>query len=201
MRSGLAKYVPPGALEGVVELLLAQLIQLRITKPRTSILGDYRPPHQQRGYHKISVNGDLNPYAFLITFLHEYAHLEAHIRHGHNIMPHGPEWKTSYVYHVTDYLKEHIFPGEIIHALQKNIYDPPASSCSDDRLIRILRNYDPNPKGIFLEQLPEGAIFSLENGLRLTKGPRVRKRFRCKALNKPGEYLVSPIATVYPEVA
>lgn len=198
---GLSRYVPEPAVEEVVALLMSHTIELRITKPRSSILGDYRPPHHKKNFHRISVNGDLNPYAFLITFLHEFAHLEAHITHGHKILPHGMEWKKSYVDHLSSFLKPEIFPQDIIHALNINIYDPPASSCSDDRLIRILRGYDDNPKGIFLEQLPEGTIFRLENGLILLKGPIVRKRYRCKALNRKGEYLVSPIATVYPEVA
>jgi len=201
LQVGLTRYIPGPAVEEVVTLLMSHTIELRITRPRTSILGDYRPPHQKINFHRISINGDLNPYAFLITFLHEFAHLDAHIKHGHKILPHGIEWKKSYVDHLSSFLIPEIFPQDIIQALNINTSDPPASSCSDDRLIRILREYDDNPKGVFLELLPEGAIFRLENGLKLLKGPIVRKRYRCKALNRKGEYLVSPIATVYPEVA
>jgi len=58
-------------------LLLSQLSvfpgKIRIAKPRKTKLGDFRAgkiPAQT----KISVNSDLNQFAFLITLLHEVAH-------------------------------------------------------------------------------------------------------------------------------
>lgn len=67
-------------------------IHLRITGMRASKLGDYRP-HPTGNGHQITVNHDLNPFAFLITFTHEVAHLVCYERYGHRHEPHGREWK------------------------------------------------------------------------------------------------------------
>ena len=69
----LAAYVPEGSLEPVLEYLHRYKIHLTITKERNSILGDYRHAINQKN-HRISVNGNLNKYAFLVTLLHEIAH-------------------------------------------------------------------------------------------------------------------------------
>jgi SprT protein len=70
----LAEYLPERALEPVLDLLNTYKIHLTITKHRNTLLGDYRHAIGDM-HHRISVNGNLNKYAFLITLLHEIAHL------------------------------------------------------------------------------------------------------------------------------
>ena len=88
----LQKYLPTGTEDYAADLLLKHSIHLYIKKPRTSKFGDYRAPRPGEN-HRISVNKDLNPYAFLVTFLHEVAHLLNYEKHRTRVKPHGPEWK------------------------------------------------------------------------------------------------------------
>ena len=48
------------------------------------------------GYTKITVNGDLNPYSFLITTIHEFAHLVTFEEYQGRVKPHGKEWQLTY---------------------------------------------------------------------------------------------------------
>lgn len=67
-------------------------------KPRRTRLGDFRA---QLGYReRITVNVNLNPYNFLITYLHEVAHLEVYRKYKRRQPPHGKAWKIIFL----DYL-------------------------------------------------------------------------------------------------
>ena len=67
-------YLPEGSFEDVVTYLHEYKVHLTVTRERKSVLGDYRNSHSNRN-HRISVNGNLNKYSFLITLLHELGHL------------------------------------------------------------------------------------------------------------------------------
>ena len=72
--SALQHFLPPNTYDAVSAYLHQYHVHLTVAKERKSILGDYR--HRTHGKnHRISVNGNLNKYAFLITLLHELAHL------------------------------------------------------------------------------------------------------------------------------
>ena len=87
----LKPYLPPGALPPHQKLTGKALCQIRVSKPRKTKLGDYRRPGRPHQPHRISINGNLNPYAFLITLLHEWAHLEIYQEYKGKVAPHGPE--------------------------------------------------------------------------------------------------------------
>ena len=70
----LQQFLPPGTLDAVLHYLHEYKIHLTVAKERQSILGDYRHRTTDRN-HRISVNGNLNKYAFLITLIDEIAHL------------------------------------------------------------------------------------------------------------------------------
>jgi len=60
----LQTYLPPGTFDAVFDYLKQHKVHLTIAKERKSILGDYR--HRTHHVnHRISVNGNLNVYAFL----------------------------------------------------------------------------------------------------------------------------------------
>ena len=70
----LAEFLPEGSFDHVVQYLYQYKVHLTVARSRKTVLGDYR--HAFRGNnHRISVNGNLNKYEFLITLLHELAHL------------------------------------------------------------------------------------------------------------------------------
>jgi len=81
-------YMPAGASEKMLEYLNRYRVHLTITRTRKSILGDYRHATHQDN-HRISVNGSLNKYAFLITLIHELGHLVTFQQYGHRVSAHG----------------------------------------------------------------------------------------------------------------
>jgi hypothetical protein len=65
--------------------------------------------------------------------------------------------------------------------------------------MRILRRYDENPEELLLvEQIPEGACFSLEDNRVFRKGKKLRKRYQCMEVATGKLYLFSPIYEVRP---
>jgi hypothetical protein len=69
----LAKYLPAGTVEEVGRYLQQYHIHLTIAGSGKPFWGDYRHRTVYQN-HRISINGNLNPYAFLITLIHEIAH-------------------------------------------------------------------------------------------------------------------------------
>lgn len=207
--SQLAVYIPEEAAPIIARWIDVYQAQLKITRRRSSKLGDYRPPHRGQP-HRISVNHDLNPYAFLVTLVHEFAHLVTWNHHGDKAFSHGKEWKGFFRKMMQPFLELGIFPPDVREALFNYLRNPAAASCTDLTLLRALRKYDQRDSGqVAVEQLPEGAVFALprrrsttgsrspEKGLRLfRKGPRLRKRYRCIELDSGRVYLFNPLAEV-----
>src|SRR6476659_8626981 len=108
----LQQYLPPNTYEPVLQYLQSYKVHLTITKERKSILGDYR--HQtHHANHRISVNGNLNKFSFLITLLHELAHMLAFEQFGNRIPAHGREWKMVFGKLLEQFVQHKIFPADI----------------------------------------------------------------------------------------
>jgi hypothetical protein len=192
----LRQFIPDPSAPLILEYLHHYKVHLTITRERKSVLGDYR--HATHGNnHRISVNGNLNKYSFLITLIHELAHLVTFMEYGNQVQSHGKEWKLVYRKMLEEFLRLKVFPDDVLAALKKNLHDLPASSCADENLMRILKKYDKNPGGLILvEQIAEGANFSLDDGRVFRKGKKLRKRFQCVELSTGKLYLFSPIYEV-----
>jgi SprT protein len=192
----LQHYLPDGSAALVMQYLHHYRVHLTITRERKSILGDYRHATHERN-HRISVNGNLNKYSFLITLVHELAHLLTFQQYGNRVQSHGKEWKGIYAFLLKDFLASNIFPEDIRKKLQQSIHDLPASSCADDDLMRVLRLYDENGHDmVFVEQIPEGNCFLLDDGRIFRKGKKLRKRYQCVDVKTKQVYLFSPVYEV-----
>lgn len=196
----LAKYLPEKAVDVCAQWVVQYNIHVIITRTRASKLGDYRPT-KGRHAHQITINHDLNPYSFLITYVHEVAHLVAETTSRRRIAPHGREWKQEFARLLDYFLKQDIFPGDVVGALTSYIQNPAASSCSDHDLLRALRRYDRKEMThvMHLEDLARHTLFRLHasrSGQLFQKGDRVRTRFHCIEVNSQREYYVSPLAEV-----
>lgn len=194
--AALQQYLPPGSFEGVLHYIQHYKVHLTITRERSSILGDYRHRHGT-DHHRISVNGSLNPYAFLITLLHELAHLFTYEQHGSRVQAHGTEWKQQFGRVLAQFIEQKIFPADVEQALLHTLQNPAASSCADEKLLRVLYCYDAKKDGhLLIEQLADGAVFSIKGGRTFKRGQRVRKRYRCTEIATGKVYLFSPVYEV-----
>lgn len=192
----LRQYLPEGSFERAQYYILHYKVHLTITKARKSVLGDYRNAYHNKN-HRISVNGNLNKYAFLVTLLHEISHLLTFDTYGLRVAPHGKEWKLLFGNVLKEFVALKVFPADINAALTQSLSNPAASSCSDEQLLRVLRNYDAKRPGYGLvDELPVGARFTIENGSIFIKGAKVRKRIRCEEEGTGKIYLFSPVYEV-----
>jgi len=187
--------MPPEAAPVIAKWIDYFQCEFKISKSRATKLGDYRHPFQQLG-HKISVNNNLNRYAFLVTTVHEFAHLLTWNDHKNKVKPHGEEWKINFKRMMKPFLEQQIFPEELQLVIITYLNNPSASSCTDLRLSRALKRYDITLDQSRLEELPRNTIFTIKDGRRFKKGEQLRKRFRCECLDNGNIYLFSPLAEV-----
>lgn len=189
----LEQFLPPGTGEAVLQYLHTYNVHLTIARERKSILGDYRHrTHQQN--HRISVNGNLNPYAFLVTLLHEIAHLLTYEQYGNRVAAHGKEWKAVFGKLLHQFVQHNVFPTDIERELAAALKNPAASSCAEDGLLRVLRNYDVKKENHHLiEEFPPGSLFRIKDGRVFRKGEKLRKRYKCTELPSGKVYLFSPV--------
>ena len=194
---GLKEFLPEGAYNGVVSLLKGHPLKITIKKKRTSKLGDYRPPVNNR-YHHITVNGDLNRYSFLLTLLHEIAHMKNWINNGRRVPPHGKEWKQTFSAISMPFIENGIFPPELTRSLSSYFRNPPATVFSNPVVSRLLSTYDNNGNAVLLETLPRESLFKINNGKTFKKLDKIRKNYRCYCLDNRKYYTVKPTAIVTP---
>lgn len=192
----IAPYIPEASVPVVVNWLMEYKIHLTLTPQRTSKYGDYRHPHGTHG-HRISINKNLNAYAFLITFVHEMAHLKCWMQYRNKVQAHGKEWKLIFSQLLIPFIEQQIFPEDVKAALTKYALSPAASTCSDEALMRALANYDRIRKPR-VEELQKDALFRTTNGRLFKKGEVIRKRIRCVELHSNRIYLFHPLAEVIP---
>lgn len=192
----LGSFLPPGSADEVIHFLQIYKVHLTITRERMTVLGDYRNKHLLSN-HRISVNGNLNKYSFLVTLLHELAHLLTYEKFGNRINPHGTQWKNEFTMILSSFISKKIFPPDIEHALMRNLHNPASSSCADTHLIRVMRKYDEQKDGKhFVEELSHGSLFKIKGEKIFRKGDKVRKRFKCVELSTGKIYLFSPVFEV-----
>lgn len=193
----LSKYIPLAAAPLVANWIDFYKCDFKISRSRNSKFGDYRPPQRGHG-HKISVNYNLNAYAFLVTTVHEFAHLVTWKQFEQNAKPHGAEWKLNFKRMMQPFFEMEVFPTDIKVAVLNYLENPAASSCSDTNLFKALRVFDEKPAGAFtVEQLKENDTFILRNGRTFKKLTKIRKRYRCVEVKSGLIYLFSPIAEVF----
>ncbi len=194
MNETLAKYIPEHAVKPIFELIVQNQVHLKIVNERVTRHGDYR--RAVSGKHEITVNANLNPYKFLITLVHEIAHLVAFEKFGRTIKPHGQEWKYSFQRLMVPFIRPEIFPQQLLPLLARHFKNPTASSDTDARLALALKYFDkPNDKH-FVFDIPTGSIFRIYNGKIFKKGNLRVKRYECLEVSSGRTFLFNPNAEV-----
>ncbi len=197
IKKQLSTFLPEGFEDMIADLLFSAPVQFKIVKPRNTKLGDYRSAHAGKP-HRITVNGNLNVYSFLITTIHEFAHLNTYLEFGRSVSPHGAEWKNHYRKLLIPVLDKKTLPKDIETALVNSLVNTKASSCADIPLMRVLKNYDKqNESFVFIEDIEKNARFILQ-GKEFIKGELRRKRFLCEEVSSKKKYLIHTLAEVIP---
>lgn len=190
----LQTYLPAPALKYCFYLWQNNPFELKITKSRQSKIGDFTSRKSRRP--RITLNNDLNPFQFLITYIHEVAHLHVHVIYGNKVDPHGEEWKKIFKLLMEPMQREYIFPPDVLAVLNRHMINPKASSFADTDLTKVLRGYDKNADQlIVLADLPEGCLFEF-HGKFFKKGTIKRTRVLCREVNSKRNYLVPADALV-----
>lgn len=183
-------HVPTEAVAYCATLQEIYGFSLRISRPRRSKWGDYR--YQKIGsdvHHTISVNEDLDPYAFLITYLHEVAHLRAFQQHGFKILPHGAAWKQCFRQLLVPVLSAAVFPTEVLTALHHYAHNPRASTGADALLTQALQQYRSPSDQVPLHCLIAGTRFRFRERIYVKQKVR-RTRSLCEEVRTHRQYLI-----------
>lgn len=186
----LEKYIPKNAVTPIFEIIKETKVYLKIVNERTTRHGDYR--RLETGQHQITVNANLNPYKFLITLVHELAHLVAFTHYGRRISPHGKEWKITFHKMMLPFLREEIFPKELLPLLFRHFENPSATTDTDQMLAFALKQYDAPNDLHCVFQLPIGAYFQIHNGRIFQRGKRRTKRYECVEVKTGRVYIFDP---------
>ncbi|SCY34100.1 SprT-like domain-containing protein [Flavobacterium caeni] len=194
MNETLAKYLPEHAVKPVFELIVANEVHLKVVNQRVTRHGDYRKAHS--GKHEITVNGSLNKYRFLMTLVHEIAHLVAFEKFGRDIKPHGNEWKYTFQRLMVPFIRPEIFPPQLLPLLARHFKNPSASSDTDATLSLALKQYDQPTDKNYIFEIPYGAVFRIHNGRLFQKGALRTKRYECVEISSGKMYLFNPNAEV-----
>jgi len=191
------KHLPKNAISYCVQLWEESPFYFFVKPPRNTKLGDFRY-RKDRSIQTITLNSDLNPYQFLLTYIHEVAHLRAFDRFGTTHAPHGSEWKTLFKQLLEPLLVEPVFPRDLLVPLKLHMRNPSASSARDLFLMKEMSKYDsqlPEQAGFFLADIAPQSIFELA-GRKFRKGETRRTRILCEELATGKKYLVSRLAKV-----
>ena len=194
----LSKYIPETAAPLISKWIDSYKCEFKISKTRSTKFGDYSPPQRGNG-HKISVNFNLNHYAFLVTTVHEFAHLETWNQHQNKVKPHGQEWKANFKMMMQPFFELEIFPPDLKKVIADYLQNPAASSCSDLNLFKALHQHNATNQPVFtVEQLAINSLFEFKAGRVFKKLERIRKRYKCIEMKTGMIYLFSPIAEIKP---
>ena len=199
LRETLSQKLPTTAVAYAVSLWEREPFSFRITATRKSKLGDFRY-RRDRKIQTITINPDLNPFQFLLTYIHEVAHLHAFVKFGIETAPHGIEWKSTFHQLMIPLLSTTYFPIDLLIPLRKHMRNPKASSSSDLFLMKEMSKYDQKSitqEIVFLSDVKPGNRFLL-SGREFEKGETRRTRVLCQEVKSGRKYLIAQLAKVKP---
>ncbi len=191
----LKKYLPEQSVAIIAQWIVELDFKLKIKRERNTRLGDYTAPHKGLN-HTITINHNLNKFSFLITMVHEVAHLITYNEFKNSVNPHGKEWKQNFQKLMQPFVTTDIFPLEIFSALRKYMQNPAASSCTDMQLLRVLKLHDDATDTIFLEHIQINTLFLYGANRIFKKGEKIRKRIKCAEIKSGAVYLFNPLTEV-----
>mgnify|MGYP006106675267 FL=1 len=194
MEEILLKYLPERSVSIIFDLIRVNKVNLKIVNERVTKHGDYR--RTPDGKHQITINSNLNKYRFLMTLVHEIAHLVAIEKYGRAIKPHGVEWKHTFQQLMLPFINPSVFPNQLLPDIANHFKNPRASSDTDAKLSVLLKQFDSKTDKNYIFEIPLGSIFRIHNGKVFKKGKRRIKRYECLEVNSGKVYLFQPNAEI-----
>ena len=196
MSSDFYSYLPERAIAKCASLIAGHKVVIHVVRNRKTKHGDFRV--QPKRPVSITINAMENPYRFLLTFLHEWAHYKVFTSYTFRKKPHGKEWKSAFQQMVAPFLEGDIFPESLLIPLKKHMQNARATFDADANLSMALRAFDPpnNKKCIF--ELEQGALFNAQDGRVFSKDAKRRTRFICTCVKTKKQYLFPPFVEVSP---
>lgn len=188
----LHQYLPEGSVQKVMDLIDNNPCHLKIVNKRRTKHGDFK--RFADGRVQITINNDLNPYRFLLTLIHEFAHLLT-FKEFKRVKPHGKEWKTNFKLLMLPFLNPTVFPEEILEQLARYLINPKASSDGDVKLGLAMRKFDQNKNKTLIFEIPTQSKFHYNNRIYI-KGEKRRTRFECIEIQTDKKYVFHPNAEV-----
>lgn len=194
----LRKYFPAPAVQAVADWIPRHGVFLSVTRRRTTKHGDFTLS-PIRGMNRITVNGSLNPYAFLLTFVHELAHLVVLKKHGAHVQPHGKQWKDEFRSLMLMLDLRTIYPHDILVPMADYLKDPKASSDRHTALALALKRYDAPGEGDgesaddpMICELAPGVRFLFREKREFVLGEKRRRLYLCTDVSSGRQYLFQP---------
>jgi len=181
-------YVPPAAVAYCRRLWEDWSFALRVTRPRRTRLGTHQ--FDPTTGHLVTVNADLGPEAFLITYLHEVAHVVTVRQSRRRPQPHGAAWKRAFRALLEPVLTEAVFSPAVLQPLRAYALNPTAATSSYPPLAGALQSLEAPPDDTTtVAQVPEGEAFVLHRRT-FVRGPLRRTRALCTEAGTGRKYTV-----------
>lgn len=174
--------------DSILNYLKESKCGLTICKPRKTKLGDFRVKGELR---KIKVNQGMNQYRFILTLVHEIAHLKTYLEFKNTVAPHGKQWKENYrqllqLWNIKDLFSN----SEDLNLVYTNeISSPKACAGIHTETEKKLRQFDEDAQGVMLQDLESNSVFHFK-GVQYQKVQSRRTRVLCKRLDNQRLYTI-----------
>jgi hypothetical protein len=192
----LKEYLPQASLSLCADIIMHYHLHLHIEVERKGRYGDYTP-HTGKS-SRISINHNLSPFEFLITFVHEVAHHTTFLKYGPRHDAHGEEWKQEFKRCMRPFFELELFPYDLKAALAKHMNNPKYSQSADVKLLEVLRKYDPRKAGVLtLSKVEDGSIFRMKTDTTwMTRIKKLRTYVLCESLDGKRRYRVHAMVEI-----